>query len=175
MRGDNGLRLRRGIPLGAKSGGFARAKTQPAIRDVLRMIEEVVEPAVIERTVELSAITKAKVMLEMAKIGFANMEDYMRAAGENGEAAPRRLPAPKLVPMMPPLQDDRLLARARMPSATRRQSAAALCSRMRACSATIDHECLRPASFPLHRVTQVRTQRTSVGSCLADSARQRAS
>ncbi len=51
---------------------------KPHIRAMIREIEDFLEPAVIERAIEVSAITRAKVMLELAKIAFANMEDFTR-------------------------------------------------------------------------------------------------
>ncbi len=35
-------------------------------------------PAIIQHAIDLAGITKASIMLELAKKGFANMEDYTR-------------------------------------------------------------------------------------------------
>jgi phage terminase small subunit len=43
-----------------------------------------VEDKAIERAIERTAITKERVLMELAKIGFANMADYMRA-GPDGD------------------------------------------------------------------------------------------
>ncbi len=45
---------------------------------VLQEIESKVMPAIIQHAIDLAGITKASIMLELAKKGFANMEDYTR-------------------------------------------------------------------------------------------------
>src|SRR5438094_960635 len=55
--------------------------------DVARRLEEILasrdraETKAVERTIERTAITKQRVIEELAKIGFANMADYTRLVG----------------------------------------------------------------------------------------------
>ena len=55
--------------------------------DVARRLEEILasrdraETKAVERTIERTAITKQRVIEELAKIGFANMADYTRMVG----------------------------------------------------------------------------------------------
>jgi phage terminase small subunit len=54
-----------------------RVLRRPGVRGVIREIEEMV-PSVIEEAAAVAGITKARVMLELSRIGFANMEDFTK-------------------------------------------------------------------------------------------------
>jgi phage terminase small subunit len=60
-----------------------RVLRRPDVRGVIREIEEMV-PAVIEAAVAVAGITKARVMLELSRIGFANMADYADLIQQEG-------------------------------------------------------------------------------------------
>lgn len=51
-------------------------------RDEILAAREAVEARGLERAIERTAITKERVLTELAKIGFANMADYMRAGAD---------------------------------------------------------------------------------------------
>jgi phage terminase small subunit len=55
----------------------SRVLRRPDVGAVIREIEDIV-PAAIEEAVAVAGITKARVMLELSRIGFANMEDFTK-------------------------------------------------------------------------------------------------
>lgn len=59
------------------SGARANASRLNANENIQRRIEEL-KAAVIDKVIDSTAITKERIMLELAKIGFANVDDYIR-------------------------------------------------------------------------------------------------